>query len=156
MKPGHGLLFLVVVCAVLSVTACSPSGTSSNQAAMAGINKLHQDDIAATLNQNADQLAALWADDGVLLSQGNAPVIGKQTIREGASHSVGKIVSYTPRIQDVSITGDSAVEWGYFDVTFQDPSQPQTGEFHGRFLRAMKKQQDGTWKFTRVMWQQAE
>jgi uncharacterized protein (TIGR02246 family) len=156
MKPGHSLSFVVVVCAVLSVTACSPSSTSSNQAAMAGINKLHQDDIAATLSQNADQLAALWADDGVLLTQGNAPVIGKQTIRDGASHSVGKIVSYTPRIQDVSISGDSAVEWGYFDVTFQDPNQPQAGQFHGRFLRAMKKQQDGTWKFTRVMWQQSE
>jgi uncharacterized protein (TIGR02246 family) len=129
---------------------------SSNQAAMAGINKLHQDDIAATLSQNPDQLAALWANDGVLLTQGDAPVIGKETIRAGASHAVGKIISYTPRIQDVSVDGDSAVEWGYFDVTFQDPSQQQTGQFHGRFLRAMKKQQDGTWKFTRVMWQQAE
>jgi uncharacterized protein (TIGR02246 family) len=138
MKPGHGASLVVVVCAVLSVTACSPSKTSSDQAAMAGINKLHQDDIAATLSQNPDRLAALWADDGVLLSQGDDPVIGKQTIREGASHSVGKIVSYTSRVQDVSINGDSAVEWGCFDVTFVDPSQQQTGEFHGRFLRAMK------------------
>jgi uncharacterized protein (TIGR02246 family) len=123
---------------------------------MAGINMLHQDDIAATLNQNPDQLAALWTNDGVLLSQGNAPVIGRETIRDGASHSVGKVVHYTPRIQDVSVSGDSAVEWGYFDLTFQDPNQQQTGEFHGRFLRVMKKQQDGTWKFARVMWQQAE
>lgn len=155
MKPRHGAWLVVIVGAVLGIAACS-SSTSSDQAAMAGINKLHQDDIAATLNQNPDQLAALWADDGVLLSQGNAPVIGKETIRVGASHAVGKVVHYTPRIQDVSISGDSAVEWGYFDLTFQDPNQQQTGEFHGRFLRAMKKQHDGTWKFTRVMWQQAE
>lgn len=156
MKPRHGALLVVVICAVLSIAGCSPSSTSSDQAAMAGINKLHQDDIAATLNQNPDQLSALWTDDGVLLSQGNAPVIGRETIRVGASHSVGKVIHYTPRTQDVSINGDSAVEWGYFDLTFQDPSQQQTGQFHGRFLRAMKKQQDGTWKFTRVMWQQAE
>jgi len=156
MKPGHGLALVVLVCAVLSMLACSSSSTSSNQAAMAGINKLHQDDIAATMSQNPDQLAALWVDDGVLLTPGSAPVVGKQTIREGAAHSVGKIIQYTPRIQDVSIDGDSAVEWGYFDVAFQDPNQQQQGEFHGRFLRAMKRQQDGTWKFTRVMWQQTE
>jgi uncharacterized protein (TIGR02246 family) len=155
MKPRHSAWLVVVVCAVLGIAACS-SSTSSDQAAMAGINMLHQDDIAATLNQNPDQLAALWTNDGVLLSQGNAPVIGRETIRDGASHSVGKVVHYTPRIQDVSVSGDSAVEWGYFDLTFQDPNQQQTGEFHGRFLRVMKKQQDGTWKFARVMWQQAE
>jgi uncharacterized protein (TIGR02246 family) len=155
MKSGYGLLLIATVCATSGLAACS-SGTSSNQAAMAAIDKLHQDDVAATLSQNPDQLAALWTDDGVLLTPGNAPVIGKQTIREGATHSVAKIVSYTPRIQDVSVTGDLAVEWGYFDVTFQDPNQQQTGAFHGRFLRAMKKQQDGSWKFTRVMWQQVE
>jgi uncharacterized protein (TIGR02246 family) len=154
MKPTA--LLVTVTCAVLSVAGCSPQGAASNQAAMAGIDKLHQADISATMSQNPDQLAGLWADDGVLLTQGNAPVIGKQAIRAGAMQSVAKIIQYTPHIQDVSVDGDSAVEWGYFDVTFQDPSQQQTGEFHGRFMRTMKKQPDGSWKFTRVMWQQVQ
>jgi ketosteroid isomerase-like protein len=25
---------------------------------------------------------------------------------------------------------------------------------HGRFLRVMKKQRDGSWRYTRIMWQE--
>lgn len=46
---------------------------------------LHQDDMAANLSRNPDPLAALWTDDGVLLTPGNVSVIGTQTIREGAA-----------------------------------------------------------------------
>jgi ketosteroid isomerase-like protein len=47
----------------------------------AGVEKLHQDDVAATLTRDLEALAALWDDDGVLLQPGQCPIIGKTAFR---------------------------------------------------------------------------
>jgi len=43
----------------------------------AGIQKLHQQDIDATVSMDVGKLTDLWADDGVLLGQGDKPLVGQ-------------------------------------------------------------------------------
>lgn len=148
-------LALAVVCMAFSGIAfeCRASGHSIDAKDMAGIAELHRGDVAATLSQDPDALAALWTRDGVLFGEGDRPVVGRQALREAYAKGGWKVLSYTPHILDVAIDGDAAVEWGRFEVSFQTTDKRQIEKLHGRFLRAMKKQPDGKWRFTRIMWQ---
>src|SRR5664279_564414 len=49
---------------------------------MAGIEKFHQQDIAATLSRDPVALTDLWTDDAVRLIQGRPTEVGKKAIRE--------------------------------------------------------------------------
>ena len=114
---------------------------------------LHQQDITATLHADPNELAELWDADAVLLAGAEAPVIGKSALLQAYQSEGTKVFSYTPRIEDIRVSGRMAVEWGVFDATFQDPTSHAPRKLHARFLRTMKQEPDESWKFTRVMWQ---
>jgi len=122
-----------------------------------GIEKLHQDDVAATLTRDLDALTALWDEDGVLLQPGEPPVTGKTAFREFlkqnlAKSSSTKILKYAPEIRDLRIEGDVAYEWGFFESTVQLSDHEQPSNLRARFVRVLRRQSDGTWRFSRVMW----
>ena len=148
-------LILAVTCMALTgiASGCRAMGQAIDANDMAGIAKLHRGDVAATLSQDPDALAALWTKDGVLFGEGDRPIVGRQALREAYAKGGWKVLSYTPHILDVAVDGDAAVEWGRFEVSFRTTGTRQAEELHGRFLRAMKKQPDGKWRFTRIMWQ---
>ena len=138
-------------------SAASRAKTSARAADLAGIEKLHQQDIRATLSQNIDELTNLWADDGVLVEQGGPILAGKAAIHADLvkSHREdpnARDLSYAPHIRDIQIAGDWAIEWGTFDAAFQQGSDKRVVKFAGRFLRVLRKQRDGSWKFARVLW----
>jgi ketosteroid isomerase-like protein len=150
------LNFLLLAVALMASVGLCTSGATTNsdeKADVAAIEKLHQGDITATLNNSADQLAALWAEDAVLLGEGEAPVSRRQTLREVYAKDPAKILKYSPRIESLEIRGNVAYEWGRFAATVKEGADSPTSELNGRFLRVMAKQSDGSWKFTRIMWQ---
>src|SRR5215472_5395114 len=117
----------------------------------AGIERLHQLDIQTTLSGKADDLAKLWDKDAVRLLPDSPAEIGKAAIystdkREEAAGE-GLNACYKPEIQDLQIAGGWAFEWGYFSYKEFAKSKPM----HGKVLRVIKKQPDGSWKFARVM-----
>jgi uncharacterized protein (TIGR02246 family) len=123
----------------------------------AGIQKLHQQDIDATVSRDLGKLTNLWAEDGVLLGQGDEPLAGKEAIEASlkqnfAAHPTMKVLKYVPEITDLQVVGDTAYEWGFFDVTHQLSADSKPASFRARFLRIMRRQPDGSWKFVRVMW----
>ena len=123
----------------------------------AGIEKLHRDDIAATLARDADALTALWDDDGVLLQPGTPPIVGKAAFHDFAKQAFAKspsvkVVKYVPDIRDIQVAGNVAYEWGYFDAAQKNSDQQAPQSMRAKLLRVMKRQQDGSWKFTRIMW----
>ena len=63
-----------------------------------------------------------------------------------------KVVKYVPDIRDVQVAGNVAYEWGYFDASHKSSEQQAAQGLHAKLLRVMKRQSDGSWKFTRVMW----
>ena len=68
---------------------------------MAGIEKFHQQDIAATLSRDPIALTDLWTDDAVRLRLGQSPELGKKAIQESYQSWAAvpgiKVVSYVPR-----------------------------------------------------------
>jgi len=123
----------------------------------AGIQALHQQDIDATVSRDLGKLTNLWAEDGVLLGQGDEPLVGKVAIEASlkqnfAANPTMKILQYVPEITDLQVMGDAAYEWGFFDVTHQFSADSKQASFRARFLRVMRLQPEGSWKFVRVMW----
>jgi uncharacterized protein (TIGR02246 family) len=134
------------------------SAHGQNSAAIpAGIERLHRDDIAATIARDADALTALWDNDAVLLQPGTPPIVGKAAFHDlmkqaFAKSPSAKVLKYVPDIRDIQLAGNVAYEWGYFDVTHRSSEQQAAENMRAKLLRVMKRQPDGSWKFTRVMW----
>lgn len=158
------LCLAVVMCGALLTAAVhsAPLSTPAEQAARGGIEKLHQQDVAATLAHDPQALADLFTDDAVLLEPSSPPVIGEQAIlaenKKGeAEHPHMKVLSYKPDIKDIQIVDGIAYEWDYFDASFSESGKGDDVQtFRGKSLRILKRQPDGSWKFARVMWNLAE
>ena len=123
----------------------------SLQQERAGIEKLHQLDIQATLSGKADDLAKLWDKDAVRLLPDSPAEIGKDAIyatdKQEEAAGEGLNACYKPEIKDLQIAGGWAFEWGYFSYRESARAKPM----HGKVLRVVKKQLDGSWRFARVM-----
>jgi ketosteroid isomerase-like protein len=134
------------------------SAHGQNSAAIpAGIESLHKDDITATVARDADALTALWDDDAILLQPGSPPIIGKAAFHDFMKQALAKspsvkVVKYLPDIRDIQVAGNVAYEWGYFDAAQKSSDQQAPESLRAKLLRVMKRQPDGSWKFTRVMW----
>ena len=149
--------FLGILSLVASTVAAQQMEKPKPDPALAEIEKLHQQDIAATVSSNISGLVALWSDDGVLLSQGDKPLVGKAAIQASltenfAKNPTMKILKYEPEVKNLELVGDVAYEWGYFNVTQQSSATSKPVSFQGRFLRVLKLQANGSWKFVRIMW----
>jgi ketosteroid isomerase-like protein len=134
----------------------SAHGQNSN-AIPAGIEQLHKDDITATIARDADALTALWEDNAVLLQPGTPAIVGKAAFHDFMKQALAKspsvkVVRYLPDIRDIQVAGNVAYEWGYFEAAQKSSEQEAPHSARAKLLRVMRRQPDGSWKFTRVMW----
>ena len=67
---------------VVQKPAASVGTDKGRDADRAAIEKLHQQDIAATLSRDPVALTDLWTDDAIRLGAGQPAEVGKQAIRE--------------------------------------------------------------------------
>lgn len=117
---------------------------------LAGIEKLHRQDIAATMSRDPAALTDLWTDDAVRLRQGHPPEIGKRAIKESnerwAALEGVKFVSYAPETKDLTILNRWAIEWGYVTGSYVVSPGGEAKQIRGARLMVLKKMPDGTWK----------
>lgn len=150
-------IILILAISLLAVVLAWSARGHHSAGIPAGIEKLHKDDITATIGRDVDALTALWDDDAVLLQPGTPPIIGKAAFHDfmkqafARSPSV-KEVKYVPDIRDIQVAGDVAYEWGYFDAAQKGSDQQPPASLRAKLLRVMKRHADGSWKFARVMW----
>jgi ketosteroid isomerase-like protein len=122
---------------------------------MAGIEKFHQQDIAATLSRDPVALTDLWTDDAVRLRSGQPPELGKKAIQESNQRWAAvpgiKVVSYVPETKDITILEGWAVEWGYITGSYVETPGGEVKQILGTRLMVLKKMPDGSWKCFRGM-----
>ena len=122
---------------------------------MAGIEKFHQQDIAATLSRNPLALTDLFTNDAVRLSPGRPAEVGKQAIRESNERWSAlpgvKVLSYVPETKDLTILNGWAVEWGYVTGSYVESLGGEVKQIRGTRLMVLKKMLDGSWKCFRGM-----
>src|SRR6266581_7264283 len=113
------LVSLVVWATKVDVPVFAQVKTTDKKAQdVAGIEKLRQQDIAATLSRDPVALTDLWIDDAVRLGPGQPAEVGKQAIRESnerwSARPGLKVLTFVPETKDLTIWAGWAVEWGYF------------------------------------------
>ncbi|UCE58398.1 MAG: SgcJ/EcaC family oxidoreductase [Phycisphaerales bacterium] len=121
------------------------------------IQQLHEADKRATLALHVDALLDLWADDGVMLRPGSAPIVGKEAIKEVLRRWNPDPDQVEPLradidFQDVKIIGDWAIEYGTFDSAWHVSGEEAPVTSVGNILRVLKRQPDGSWKCARAIW----
>jgi uncharacterized protein (TIGR02246 family) len=128
---------------------------STHAADLAAIEKLHQEDIDVTLSQDPKGLADVWAEDGVRITPGNPPTVGKAAIaaeneKDHAEHPEFKVLKYAPEIKDVQIADGWAIEVGSVEATYRLSAKDNPVNVNDRGMRLLKRQSDGSWKFALV------
>ena len=121
---------------------------------MAAIEKLHQQDIAATVSRDPVALTDLWTDDAIRIGAGAD--VGKQAIQatnqRQTANKAFKVLSYVPETKDMTfLEGGWAVEWRSFTASVVDSPGAEAKQVRGTVLAVLKKLPDGSWKVFRGM-----
>jgi uncharacterized protein (TIGR02246 family) len=130
------------------------SGRGGRDSDRAAIEKLHQQDVAATLARDPVALTDLWTDDAIRLGPGQPPEVGRQAIRESNERWSAlpiKVLTFVPEARDLTIWDGWAVEWGYFTGSYVESPGGAPKEMRGARLWVFKKLPDGSWKYFRGM-----
>ncbi len=122
----------------------------------AAIEKLREQDIAATLSRDPVALTEFWTDDAIRIGVGQPGEVGKQAIRASNERQTAnkgfKVLSYVPEIKDFTfLDGGWAVEWRTFTASYIDSPGGEAKQIRGTVLLVMKKLPDGSWKAFRAM-----
>ena len=90
--------------------------------------------------------AAWFADDGVALGNGAAPLIGKVAIAKSANWSPKDYqLTWTPTDAMMGPSGDMGYTWGHYDGHSKDANgNPVLTS--GRYITMWRKEPDGSWK----------
>jgi uncharacterized protein (TIGR02246 family) len=118
---------------------------------LAAIEKLHQEDIKATLTQDPKGLMDLWAEDAVRFNPGSPPAVGKQAIgaeneKFHAQYPGFKVLSYTPKYKNIQVEDGLACEWFEREGEYKLSPESPPASWHANGLQVMKRQSDGSWK----------
>jgi len=87
-----------------------------------------------------------FAEDGVALGNGKAPVVGRVAIAKSADSSPKEYqLTWTPTDAMMGPSGDMGYTWGHFEGHSKDANgNPVTTS--GRYMTIWRKQTDGSWK----------
>ena len=155
---------LVAICAISAFGQHKQrpaTGSAQQQQQMeddkAAIEKLHEEDIQASLAVDVPKLEALWTNDIVTMPPGGPAIVGrdaneKRLELEAAKLKDTQILGFDEQWQEVRIQGDWAYEWG----TMSGRLQPFTGgketDFKYNVIRILNRQADGTWRIARSIY----
>ena len=89
-----------------------------------------------------------FAEDGVALGNGTAPVVGRVAIAKSANwRPEAYQLTWTPTDAQMGPSGDMGYTWGHFEGHSKDANgNPVT--VTGRYITVWRKQANGSWKVT--------
>ena len=129
--------------------------------------RAHEDEIATFnkkyremhLNMDTQGIFETWAEDGVDLMPGEAPIIGKKAIVAWVEAILAKLPGHRVTTQDmefhdIHVSGDWASEWAFEHQIVRAPDDRPSFDGHGKLLLVLHREKDGNWRIKREMWNQ--
>ena len=152
-----GALLCVLSGLVASESKDGDMKMPSKNDALAEIEALHQKDMQASEAGDFDTLISLAADEAILLPPGMPPIIGKEAIWQFMQDQKEELYDYviTEYIHDwkeIKIIDDWAYEWAVYSNAAQPKGGGQIVRQQGKLFRILKRQEDGSWKIARAIW----
>jgi ketosteroid isomerase-like protein len=98
------------------------------------------------LQRGGVAFAEWFAEDGVALGNGKAPLVGRVAIARSANWAPKAYqLTWAPTDAQMSPAGDEGYTWGHFEGRSKDANgNPVTTS--GRYITIWRKQADGSWK----------
>ncbi len=129
---------------------------NTRAADLAAIEKLNQEDIAATLAQDPKRLMDLWDENAVRFSPGSPPAIGRQAIgaenaKFHAQYPGLKVLSYTSKYKNLQIEGGLACEWFEKKAEYKFSPEASPVSWQAKGVLVLKRQSDGSWKAVMIL-----
>lgn len=146
----------LVLAFVMLLAAYSPAGTDKSKDE---IDRFNQELIQLHLRMDQAGIMALWADDGVDLMQGEAPIVGKPAITAWLDNALANLKGYKVTKQemefhDIRCSGEWASEWATAHQTVQPPDGKPPIESYGKIALVFHRE-GGEWKIMQEMWNSA-
>ena len=112
------------------------------------------------LKMDTAGIFATWAEDGVSLMPGEAPLIGKKAIVAWVENILSqmpgyKVVKEEIDFHDIQISGDWASEWANEHQVVQPPDGKPVIDSRGKMALVLHREANGEWKVKQEMWNQA-
>ncbi len=144
-----------ITCLTLTIIGALVVGPAFAQTAdETAIRKLTTDDwCSAEAARDLDAKLRLFTADSMLMIPHGQSVVGQQGIR--AWHEARwqeNTYECSGTVDEVQVQGD----WGFARGTFTGVSTPTSGgapiQSSGKFICIVRRQADGSWKLSRVIW----
>jgi uncharacterized protein (TIGR02246 family) len=142
---------------VLSVLAIRMTAGDSNSGRREEIEAFNKRFVELHLKMDTPGIMAMWAEDGVDLMQGEAPIVGRKTITAWLEDILSKMPGYKVTKQemefhDIQVCGDWATEWATEHQVAQAPEGKPNFEGYGKMALVLHREASGEWKIKEEMW----
>src|SRR6266581_1125695 len=148
---------ILVVCLVGLLTAAARAKQDAGRKEIDAFNQRYVE-----LHQKMDTagIFALWAENGVDLMPGDAPIMGKKKIVAWVEDILAKMPGYKVMKQemefhDIHVCGDWASEWATEHQVVQPPDGKPPIETYGKMALVLHREANGEWKVQQEMWNAA-
>lgn len=119
------------------------------------IEALNKQDVDAVLAGDVPAIVSQWTGDFVALSS-RATIRGKAAnlaLIESSAEQMNAFepVDYVVEFEEITVSGDYAYEWGTYRGSVRPRAGGEATSYHGKLLRILQRQADGSWKMHRTM-----
>jgi ketosteroid isomerase-like protein len=161
---GVPALLLMLACSPSSPpantdTGAAPAAPASNTAAdKDAANKAHDVLEGAFKNSDCNAMVANAANDAVLEPPNSASASGVDGVKSWCTPMFTQMKTKALDVssKDMDVSGDIAVDRGEYDWTLTPAKGGADVKSKGRYITIWKRQSDGSWKWTRLIWNSSE
>jgi len=145
---------------VLALCAIRVKARGTEDARRTEIDAFNKRYVELHLKMDTQAILALWAEDGVDLMPGDAPILGKKKIVSWVEDILAKMPGYKVTKQemefhDIRVCGEWASEWATEHQVVQPPEGKAPIESHGKMALVLHREPSGDWKIEQEMWNAA-
>lgn len=142
---------------LLAVSAARISARNSNADARSEIDAFNKKFAELHLKMDTPGIMAMWAEDGVDLMQGEAPIMGRKTITAWVEDILSKNPGYKVtkeemEFHDIQLCGDWASEWATEHQVAKAPEGKPDFDGYGKMALVLHREPGGAWKIKQEMW----
>lgn len=157
------ILLGVLTFSLVWVPACSPQAEIQTESVLdestriaadvEAIKKVNVDLISAFNTGDVSAAVSLVMNDAVDLPPNRPAIIGKEAIRSFLQSDLSQFsMRFADEIVEVEVGGDLAVIWTNYTATLTPRDGGEPIEDSGKWLKVLKRQPDGSWKFSLNIW----
>jgi len=150
-------MFLVTGVLFFGLLSLRVSARSAKEDARNEIDAFNRKLTELHLKMDTPGIMAMWAEDGVDLMQGEAPIVGRKTITAWIENVLSKMPGYKVtkeemEFHDIQVCGDWATEWASEHQVAQAPEGKPNFDGYGKMALVLHREGGGEWKIKQEMW----